>query len=376
MKRMGREPRTRGLCRWSHAWGALCALSLGAAPGAAQDGSLETGAETHAVAEGDTLWDLSRRYYGSPYEWPRLWSFNPEITNPHWIYPGHVLRLREGAAVGPAPAAEATAAPKALRLVGRAGAPKAPGTVRLGEHVYLDAQALAKAGTIVGSPEDHLMMSPSDEVYLKLEKGERAPQLGQELSVFVRLHRAEVSPHAGVLKTYDSEKGEIVRVLGALKIVHFDERKKIARAVITEALDPIERGFEVSDIPRELAQVPPRTNTTSVRSEIVAATRPLGTLAQNQVVFIGAGSKQGVQVGNRFAVLRQGDVWRDNLTLREDLSGAERPARRPLKPTDYPEEVVGEARVIYVRPESCTALITEALTELSPGDSVEMRAGY
>jgi len=156
----------------------------------------------------------------------------------------------------------------------------------------------------------------------------------------------------------------------------YDDDKRMARAVIVEALDPIERGFEVTDTPRTLAQVAPRTNTHAVKSEIVAATRPLGTLGQNQVVFIGAGSSQGVEVGNRFAVVRQGDAWRNNLTLREDLTGADRPSNDPPKSKEYPLSVVAEARVIYVRPESCTALITEALQEISPGDRVEMREGY
>ena len=72
------------------------------------------GAGTHSVAPGETLWELSKRYYQSSYEWPRLWSYNPEITNPHWIYPGHVLKLRgDGSGAGaaavepPAPGAPA-----------------------------------------------------------------------------------------------------------------------------------------------------------------------------------------------------------------------------------------------------------------------------
>ncbi len=337
------------------------------------------GAETHSVVPGDTLWDLSNRYFRSSYEWPRLWSYNPEITNPHWIYPGHVLRLREGASGEHTAEQPQTVAlgkgvlrPKGL-LANRSRLPE--GTVQLGDQVYLDADALEQAGKIVGSSEDHMMLSPSDEVYLSFGKG-RVPSVGKELSIFVRYHRDEVSPKAGKLRTYKREHGEVVRVLGVLRVMSYDEDKRMARAVITEALDPIERGFEVADMPRRIAQVAPKVNSSAVKSEIVAATRALGTLGQNQVVFIGAGAKQGVEVGNRFAVVRQGDTWRDNLTLRESLSGADRPSKDPPKGADYPVQVVAEARVIYVRPESCTALITESMQELTPGDRVEMRAGY
>src|SRR5688572_17280612 len=49
--------------------------------------------ETHAVKAGDTLWDLCAKYLNSPWYWPKIWSYNPQITNPHWIYPGNELRF-------------------------------------------------------------------------------------------------------------------------------------------------------------------------------------------------------------------------------------------------------------------------------------------
>ena len=48
---------------------------------------------TYLVKEGDTLWGVAGSQLGNSYEWPRLWSYNPEITNPHWIYPDTQLRL-------------------------------------------------------------------------------------------------------------------------------------------------------------------------------------------------------------------------------------------------------------------------------------------
>lgn len=50
----------------------------------------------HVVKKGDTLWDLSGRYYGNPWKWPKVWSYNPQIMNPHWIYPGDQIRMRLG----------------------------------------------------------------------------------------------------------------------------------------------------------------------------------------------------------------------------------------------------------------------------------------
>ncbi len=58
--------------------------------------------ETHlyyTVKKGDTLWDISAHFYDSPMLWPDLWSVNPEIRNPHLIYPGDQIRIFQKGAV-------------------------------------------------------------------------------------------------------------------------------------------------------------------------------------------------------------------------------------------------------------------------------------
>ena len=49
--------------------------------------------ELHVVRSGDTLWDICFYYFNDPWQWPKIWSYNPQITNPHWIYPGDLVRL-------------------------------------------------------------------------------------------------------------------------------------------------------------------------------------------------------------------------------------------------------------------------------------------
>jgi hypothetical protein len=340
--------------------------------------------ERHQVKDGETLSQVAERYLGNGDAWPKLWSYNPEITNPHWIYPGLVLKLKDGVAGGSvadqqlaAANAKGAGSPSTLRFAERRKLNLGPDAIVIGEEVYLDRQALAQAARIVGSSEDHLMMSPSDEVYLRFHDEGSAPQPGKELTVFFRQHRPEVEPKAGKRRVYPATSaGEVVRVIGALRVTTYDAERHIARAVVTEALDPIERGFEVADVPRRLAAVPPSKNAQDLAATIVAATRPLGTLGTGQVVFLDKGSKQGVRVGNRLQVVRQGDPWRKGLPLREELSGADRPDPHPLPATAFPPEDVAELRVLYVRPESSTALITSSSVELIPGEHVEMRAGY
>lgn len=313
---------------------------------------------TYGVRRGDTLWDITGHFYGNPWEWPRVWSYNPEITNPHWIYPDQTVRLL------PEGTPTTVAAPSGgARIVVRRGVES--GTVFLREQGWLDDEALETAGEIVGSPDDHMMLAPFDQAYVRFDRlpeGQSAPS--GEYTIFREIQAGD--RRAG-------EQGTLVRILGAVRVDSWDPDRRTARATIIEALDPIERGFHVAALPRRFEIVPPVRSEIDLDTEIVATLNPTELVGDQQIVFVPVGQEQGVRVGHRFFLVRAGDEWRRELADAQRMAATIDP---PDEPEEYPDEVIAEARVVSVRPESAGLLVTRTTAPLAVGDRAQLRRGY
>src|SRR5688572_26059644 len=141
----------------------------------------------HTVESGDTLWDLSQKYLSNPWYWPKVWSYNPEIANPHWIYPGNRVRffgsgeeapakVEEGGvetadssvAEDVAPSTEMDTAEDLVTVGGKISfEPKAGRSVAAAG--FVTAKELEEAGTIDSSFSGAQMLTHLDTVYVRFK---------------------------------------------------------------------------------------------------------------------------------------------------------------------------------------------------------------
>jgi methionine-rich copper-binding protein CopC len=318
--------------------------------------------EVHVVRKGDTLWDISGYYFQNPWFWPKVWSFNPLITNPHWIYPGDLVRLYAVGQKPEMPPPMPDKQPETPR-VSRA-APAASTGIMLRQNGFVEQGELDAAATIVGSKEEKMMLATLDEAYVE-SKSQRPLKQGQRYTVY-RVVSEVTHPETG------SVLGSIVEILGETEVRGVSgkdaptskEGGPIAKTVIVDALNPIERGDRVGPLRRQFKLVEPAADRKNIDGMVVAALRPTRLVGSEMLVFLDKGRDDGVEVGNRFVVVRRGDGYQPLL------------ADVQTEDERYPREVIAEVLVVDVREKTCTGVVTRALKEVQMGDRVQARKGY
>lgn len=315
--------------------------------------------ETHVVRTGDTLWDITWFYFNNPFDWPRVWSFNPEISNPHWIYPGDQVRLY---AAGEAPVT--TAAPGLGQPDVEPGtgaqepaAPAAVGGFSLRQLAFVDQQNLRFAAVVDGSTEEKLLLSAGDSIYLTYPEG-RPPKVGTRYSIY-RPRKVIKHPNTG------KKVGAYVRVIGELEIVSVKKGKR-ARAIITDSTAVIERGAAVGPLQRQFKKIEPTVPAVDLQATIVDQLFADELIGARQVVVLDRGSNHKLAKGNRLYVVRRGDAY-------VDLGG--KPTSTGQDDRRYPARAIGEVIVVQVGKNTSLALVTRSVQEIGVGDHVLMRKG-
>ncbi|MBK9031241.1 MAG: LysM peptidoglycan-binding domain-containing protein [Myxococcales bacterium] len=309
--------------------------------------------ELHVVTRGDTLWAICWYYFNDPWQWPKVWAYNPQITNPHWIYPGDLVRLLPRGFIAAVTSLDAAQLDPDEVKAGDGDAPPPTPTraveLSVRQVAFIDKKHLESSWRVVGAVDERELLSLGDEVYISYP-GDDVPQVGKRYSIY----QAD-EPVAGV--------GSYVRIQGEVQIVAVKQDKR-ARARIVRVTGEIERGARVGPLMTQFKNVPPVKNTVDATGTIVAMLARVQLIGQGEVVFLDVGSDQGVKVGNRMYVVRRGDAF-DPVIRPEDMVGQNNQR--------FPARALGEVVLIQVDEKLSIGLVTLAVEEMGVGDRVMMR---
>ena len=317
----------------------------------------------HDVISGDTLWGLSDRYWNSRAKWPKLWSFNPQIHNPHWIFPGDKISL-----VSPPPPPVPEPVVREIPLV--VEKLKAP------EPVAADKTALAKEAATRKSAQDAAekvrrtfgLVEWRSQDYLATEKVDAVGvvenrQLTRTLSAELEEIQLSVNPGVSLavgdmLTAYDDSReiihpltgapvGRLVRVVGQVKIIRVEKDGLWGR--ITTSYDIIEEGQSLMKYREPVASVVVADATARVSGIVLAGGQSFDLITYDDLAFLDKGSDDGLVVGTMVDIpFPAGPIQAEGYTDR----------------TDKP---IARGVVVSIQPKTSTVWIMESRKAVEPG---------
>lgn len=310
----------------------------------------------HIVQAGDTLSGICAYYYGDMYLWPKIWSYNPHITNAHWIFPGDRIRLTDPYESVSGPEGEGLHYAETYDPRDTAGQ-----TYLLERYAFIDEEELAKSMEVVGGANPSVMMGTLDTAYIGYDKG-NPPIPGERLSVYRKKQPVYDIKVKG--KNQKQKKGKrigwLVEVVGEVYVRGVAE--KSAEAEIVDSVQPVERGNRVGELKTRFTRVSPTANEVTTNGLVVEIIREHTISGETQFVIVNLGAEDGIRRGNTMEVVQKGDAYT--------------PDHRLHQPYDkgHPRRVLAHLLVLQIEGDSALAVVTQSLQEIVIGDHVEITA--
>jgi LysM domain len=298
----------------------LLALVIGASAQADTVALNPNHPESYVVVKGDTLWDISARFLQDPWKWPDVWELNPQIKNPHLIYPGDVVSLvfRDGKpvlTVQRAATADASSEPSNVVKLSpeirstplERPIPTVPADAI--DPFLLKAQVVSpdeskNAGYIISMEEERLIGGTGNKIYARHLKN----HAGGNFEV-VRLGKVYRNPGAD---KNDVLGYEALHIADAQVDAYGDPStltivKAARESLIGDRLLPSQDETEINHnfIPSAPKQ--------EVEGKIIALFDAVSRVGQYQVVVLNKGRGDGLQPGHVLAVYRAGAKVRDSV---------------------------------------------------------------
>lgn len=321
--------------------------------------------QTYIVQKGDTLWDISSHFLRDPWYWPEIWYKNPQVDNPHLIYPGDELAIiyvggqKRIQLIRRGETGEALSS-KGLKIVKLspriraqsidASIPSIPiESIRqlLDKPLIIEEDELAKSAYVLDSRDNHLANAINDTLYVrKLDFN-----IGNGRYHIFRPNKPLVDTVTGETLGYEAlyvgeakleRKGDpaSLRVVSSAREILRDDR-----------VLPIDN----SNIERDFFPRPPKDD---VKGVIISILDGISQVGQYQTVVVNLGLRDNVNVGNILQVDRPGKVIVDRNEDDPDFR------------VKLPDERSGIIMVVKAYDKMSFALIMEANTPIKMGNMV------
>jgi hypothetical protein len=316
--------------------------------------------ERYVVQKGDTLWDISRLYLEDPWRWSDIWYINPQIANPHLIYPGDVLgfvvvdgetkitTISRTVVVVPEDTGPVTLKPQVRSSEIQGAIPAIPRdkiASFLSNNRIMTQAEITASPYIIGGYEGRLVLGMNDKIYARGDFGDQAlpayevfrpgvsyvdPETGEELGLEVR--------GLGMASFISLEN-----TVATLKIQRSTENIRLKDRLMSSAQDVL------------IGTYYPKAPEEDIRGEILAVLRGVSSIGQYDVVLLNRGLREGLEAGHVFNIWRRGELVNDPIA--EEL-------------VRLPSEVGGVLMVFKAFDKMSYGLVLDARRPLSIGDEV------
>jgi LysM domain len=292
--------------------------------------------DSYTVKRGDTLWAISKLFLKSPWRWPELWGMNmADIKNPHLIYPGQTLYLDKsnGRARLSSQRGGRSDTLETVKLSPRTRSSNLPDasipTLQnhliepfLTEPIIVEEATLLAAPRFVSAQEGRVFISEGDRAYARSADGlqlSTAAGNPRDFRVF-RNATALKDPGTGEILGYEAQfvgRAKLIRgeSVTAVRGSELKTGETAATDIVPATLDIIRSKEEMRtgdrllpEPPVELLTYTPRAPANAVEARIVSVYgSAVANVAQNQVVVINRGTKDGMERGHVLSIQTNGE---------------------------------------------------------------------
>jgi len=261
----------------------------------------------YVVQVGDTLWDIAATFLKDPWFWPEIWYVNPDIENPHLIYPGDVIGLVyidgqtrisniRASTYRLSPQARVTPLAQAITSI-----PYEDVAAFLSSGVVLEKSQADRLPYILETRGEHMIAAAGNEVYVR---DLPADEVGTRYSV-IHIGDPLIDPDDNHLVGYHGHligEGRLRRGgdPATVALTSTSQEAKTGDLIIPETVD----------MPLNFY---PRTPSRNIDGRIIAVVGGVTQIGQYMVVVMNRGSNEGLALGDVLTVFQAGKVIKDSV---------------------------------------------------------------